>query len=227
MKKTFYEDVVSLDVDAQRGFTPLCPGELPVPEGDQIVPELNAQAKFAFMRVGSKDAHPRNPVWLANQSHPVLSPVVGQDNADLYWPAHCVPGTPGFELLPGLPKVEEYDFFVYKGIEPHMHPYGACFHDLGDTRSTGLIEWLADGKIDTVIVGGLATDYCVMTTCIQLLGHGFKVILNLGACRAIDPGCIAAKIYEVKKTFNWGDRGELFRVVNSASELESMIEVPK
>jgi nicotinamidase/pyrazinamidase len=227
MKKIFYGGVASLDVDAQKGFSPICPDELPVPEGDKIVPELNAQAKYAFMRAGSKDAHPRNPVWLAGQSHPVMSKVVGQPDADLYWPAHCVPGTPGFELLPGLPKPEEYDYFVWKGIEPHLHPYGACFHDLLDTRSTGLIEWLVDNKINTVIVGGLATDYCVMTTCIQLLILGFKVILNLGASRAIDPGSIAAKIYEVKKTFNSGERGELFKVINSAAELEELIQVAK
>lgn len=227
MKKTYWEDVASIDVDAQKGFSPICPGELPVPEGDKIVPELNKQAEFAYFRVGSKDAHPRNPVWLASQYHAVMSPVANQDNADLYWPAHCVPGTPGFELLPGLPKPEEYDFFVYKGIEPHMHPYGACFHDLKDQRSTGLIEWLVDNKITTVIVGGLATDYCVMTTCIQMLGHGFKVILNLGATRAIDPGSIAAKVYDVDKTFNHTEAGVLFTVVKSADELKDLIQVVK
>ena len=59
-------EVASLDVDAQRGFTPLCPNELPVPGGDHIVAELNAQAKCARLRIGSKDAHPANPVWLAD-----------------------------------------------------------------------------------------------------------------------------------------------------------------
>ena len=29
--------IASFDVDAQKGFTPLCPNELPVPEGDTIV----------------------------------------------------------------------------------------------------------------------------------------------------------------------------------------------
>lgn len=36
--------VASFDVDAQNTFTPLCPDELPVAEGTDIVAQLNAQA---------------------------------------------------------------------------------------------------------------------------------------------------------------------------------------
>ena len=57
MVKFVKAQVASFDVDAQNTFTPLCPDELPVPEGNCIVDELNAQAKWANYRVGSKDAH--------------------------------------------------------------------------------------------------------------------------------------------------------------------------
>ena len=49
--------IVSLDIDAQKTFTPLCPAELPVHEGHRIAAELNAQARLAQLRVMSKDAH--------------------------------------------------------------------------------------------------------------------------------------------------------------------------
>ena len=39
--------IASFDIDAQNTFTPVCPDELPVAEGDTIAPELNAQAQFA------------------------------------------------------------------------------------------------------------------------------------------------------------------------------------
>ena len=39
--------IVSLDIDAQKTFTPLCPAELPVHEGHLIAAELNAQARLA------------------------------------------------------------------------------------------------------------------------------------------------------------------------------------
>ena len=42
--------IASFDIDAQNTFTPVCPNELPVVEGDQIADELNAQAKFASLR---------------------------------------------------------------------------------------------------------------------------------------------------------------------------------
>lgn len=57
--------------------------------------------------------------------------------------------------------------------------------------STGLIEWLRCQNTDTVIIGGLATDYCVKTTVLQLLkGGNWQVIVNEAACRGIAPDTI-------------------------------------
>ncbi len=178
--------VASLDVDAQNGFTEHCPDELPVPDGHTIVEALNAQAKLASYRIGSKDAHPANPEWLASETHPIFS-LLNKKNMQHYWPKHCVPGTEGFKLVTGLPHPSEYDYYVWKGIEPDMHPYGACYHDLQEKLSTGLIEFLLYKNITTVLVGGLATDYCVKTSVLQLLKAGFRVILNLAACKGLDP----------------------------------------
>lgn len=189
--------VASFDVDAQNCFTPVCPDELPVPEGTLIVGELNAQAQLAEFRVGSKDAHSPQAVWVANNANPQFSPVEGA-NVDIRWNCHAVPGTKGFELIAGLPHPVEYDFFVWKGVEPDMHPYGACYHDLADTRSTGVIEWLRAKHVSQVIVGGLATDYCVKTTVLQLLKAGFGVVVNLGACRGIASDTVASAAKEMR-----------------------------
>lgn len=180
------ERVASFDVHAQNTFTPLCPQELPVPEGDQIVDELNAQALKAKFRIGSKEAHHPEAVWVATKDNPVLSPIQGE-NVDVHWPKHSITGTKGFELIKGLPKVTDYDFFVWEGIELDMHPYGVCYHDRAEKLSTGVIEFLRAHRIDIVIVGGLATDYCVKTTVLQLLKAQFKVVINLAACRGLSP----------------------------------------
>lgn len=176
--------VASFDVDAQKTFTPLCPAELPVPGGDEIVAELNTQAKFASVRVGSKDAHSAKAIWVASDSQPQFSPVAG-DNVDIRWNRHAEPGTLGFELLDGLPAPKDYDYFVWKGVELDMHPYGACYHDFKEQLSTGVIEFLRGRSIKQVLVGGLATDYCVKVTVLQLVRAGFEVIVNLAACRGI------------------------------------------
>lgn len=187
----------SFDIDPQNGFTPVCPDELPVAEGHTLAPALNHQATFARLRVVSKDAHPPGAIWVADQAHPAFSPVDG-DNVDIRWPVHCVPGTTGFELINGLPPVTAYNYIVYKGIEPDMHPYGACYHDLNDTLSTGVIEYLKSEQIQHVICGGLATDYCVKLTVLQLLRAGFQVIVNLAACRGIAEESIAEALEQMR-----------------------------
>lgn len=180
--------IASFDVDAQNGFSENAPNELPVPGGAGIVPALNDMAARAELRIGSKDAHAPNAVWVVASHAEMLKPL-DLPNADLTWVSHCVPGTPGFELLPGLPAPIDYDFFVWKGIEPDLHPYGACYHDLANRRSTGVIEYLKAQGVDTVIVGGLALDFCVKNTALQLREAGFEVLLYLPACRAIsEPG---------------------------------------
>ena len=181
--------IASFDVDAQKGFTPLCPDELPVPGGDAIAPALNQLAERATMRLGSKDAHSPQAAWVAPSHAEMLKPLP-LANADLSWVSHCVPGTPSFELLDELPAPLDYDYFVWKGVEPDLHPYGACYHDLAERRSTGLIEFLQARSVDTVLVGGLATDYCVKTSVLQLRRAGFRVIVHLDACRGIAPETI-------------------------------------
>ncbi len=187
----------AFDVDAQYTFTHDCPDELPVSGGHEIVDALNEQATFSSIRVGSKDAHSPKAVWIANDEQAMFSPVVGK-NVDIAWKLHAVPGTKGFELIEGLPRPADYDFFIWKGIELDMHPYGACYHDLGDQLSTGVIEYFKVKAIETVIVGGLATDYCVKTTALQLRAADFEVIVNLEACRGIAEDTVSAAIEEMK-----------------------------
>lgn len=210
--------IASFDVDAQKGFTPLCPDELPVPGGDAIAPALNQLAERASLRLGSKDAHSPQAAWVAPTHAEMLQPLP-LANADLSWVSHCVPGTPGFELLDGLPAPLDYDYFVWKGVEPDLHPYGACYHDLAEKRSTGAIEFLRHNGVQRVLVGGLALDYCVKTTALQLRRAGFAVDVFLPACRAIavdtaDSACVEmraagialhASLDELDAALNLGD----------------------
>ena len=191
--------IIAIDVDAQRTFSPLCPNELPVAKGDEIVEELNAQAALADFRVMTKDAHSQHAVWAVEKAEESLQPL-NYANSDLTWCRHAEVGSVGFELLPQLPHPTEYDFLVYKGVERDMHPYGACFHDLTGKISTGLIEWLHAKQAAVLIVGGLATDYCVKNTVLQLLANGtWQVYLNLAACRGIADDTVAAALDEMRQ----------------------------
>jgi nicotinamidase/pyrazinamidase len=206
--------IAAFFVDCQKGFTPLCPNELPVKEGHLIVDELNkiiTQVKAMYL-VGSKDCHPVNATWIAPSPDKILQPVPnGGPNIDVYWPAHCIVGTKGNELLDGIPSVENFDFFIFKGIEPNLHPYGACYHDIKEELSTGVIEYLWEKGVTEVVVGGLATDYCVKTTALQLKEAGFKVTIPLSACRGVAPDTTDKAIGEMKS------KG--IRIVQSVSDL--------
>lgn len=176
----------SFDVDAQKGFTPLCPNELPIKNGDTIVPGLELLASKCDYRVGSKDWHNEKAVWKSTKSNEQLTKCEGYKNVDVYWNMHCVGGELGAELLPNLPHPSDYDFFVWKGMEPDIHPYGACYHDLYEKISTGVIEFLKSKEVTEVYLGGLALDYCVLNTALQLVHSGFKVFIYIPATRAID-----------------------------------------
>jgi len=192
-------EIACFDTDAENCFTPICPDELPVPGGTEIVKELNDQAELGDFRIASKDGHPENAIWRATRKDPQFSPVEGE-HVDMRWNMHGVPGTKGFELIDGLPHISKYQFIIYKGVEKDMHPYGACYHDPAEKISTGVIEFLKYKGVKVVIVGGLATDYCVKLTVLQLLRAGFIVILNLGACRGIAEDTTKAAIEEMRNS---------------------------
>ena len=181
---------VSFDVDAQNGFTPICPFELPVLGGNEIVKECNDNAVRADYRYMSKDAHSAASVWVANEKKPQLSKVVGFPDVDVRWNQHCVVGTAGFELINGLPHPSQYNYIVYKGAEKDMHSYSPIYHDLAKKISTGVIEKARYDGIDTFILGGLALSLdehplCLGEAALDLNAAGFRVIVNLGATRSI------------------------------------------
>ncbi|QRN41009.1 MAG: isochorismatase family protein [Neisseriaceae bacterium] len=193
--------IVTIDIDVQKGFSSLCPNELPVEDALSIVTELNYQATLSDFRVLTKDAHSSNAVWIVSSPEEMLRPL-SYKNANLTWVSHCLVGSEGFETLPGLPMSDEYDFIVYKGLENDMHPYGACYHDLDKKISTGLLEWLSVKDANILLIGGLATDYCVKSTVLQLLEYSkqWKVIVNLAACRGITNKTIELAVEQMRQS---------------------------
>ena len=174
----------SFDIDCQKGFTPLFPNELPVPGGHSIVGECNKNAIRAQFRIGSGDFHPSNAVWLANEKQPQFS-ALDYPEANIAWNAHCMSGTKGAELLDGLPAIKDYNYFVFKGIVPDLHPFSPIYHDLSKKMSTGVVEWAKAHDITTFICGGLALEYCYGEGVLDLLKAGFQVIVNFASTKGL------------------------------------------
>src|SRR5882724_5336749 len=91
-------------VDVQNDFVP--GGALAVPEGDKIVPVVNAlMSKFKLV-VATQDWHPPNHSSFA-ANHPGREPfeqITVRKKPQTLWPVHCVRNTKGAELVPGLSK---------------------------------------------------------------------------------------------------------------------------
>ncbi len=186
-------------VDIQNGF---CPGgNLPVPDGDQVVPVANKlidSGKYDLI-VASQDWHPPGHGSFAS-SHPGKKPFeMGElsGKPQMMWPDHCVKNTLDAELHPAL-KSEEIDLIQQKGENPLVDSYSA-FRDNDQDASTGLSDFLEDQGVTELDVCGLATDYCVKFSALDALEMmpGIKVRFIEDASRGITPEGVAAAIDEM------------------------------
>lgn len=140
-----------LIVDPQVDF---CPGgALAVPGGDTIFPTLNEVAAKAPVVVASRDWHPPHHVSFVERG--------GE------WPPHCVQGTRGAEFHPALDRTRITHVFS-KGQDPDRDAYSAF-------DGTDLAGWLRERGVDSLVVGGLATDYCVRASVLDAREAGFEV----------------------------------------------------
>jgi nicotinamidase/pyrazinamidase len=177
-----------LIVDFQNDFTP--GGALPVEHGDQIAEPINAIAgRFPFV-VATRDWHPPDHGSFEGVE---VDPAKwhGIDPPGI-WPVHCVQGTPGAELYPGLDR-SKVDQVVDKAQDPNTQGYSS-FH------GGNLAEVLREHDVDHVYVAGLATDYCVKNTVLDAVREGFGVTVVGDAIRGIDvkPGDSQRAIEEMR-----------------------------
>ncbi|QRK86847.1 bifunctional nicotinamidase/pyrazinamidase [Pseudomonas granadensis] len=173
-----------LVIDVQNDFIP--GGQLPVPEGDLIVPLINRLARQFSQVIIAQDWHPQGHASFASR-HPGKQPF---DSVQLpygeqtLWPEHCVQGTAGAELHPKL-DLPHAQLIIRKGCNPDIDSYSAFLEaDRGTT--TGLSGYLKERGIDTVYMVGLALDFCVMFSALDARAAGFNAYVVLDACRAID-----------------------------------------
>jgi nicotinamidase/pyrazinamidase len=160
-----------LIVDVQNDF---CPGgALAVAEGDDVVPVLNRLAK----RAGALGL----PVYASRDWHPAES--VHFVTSGGRWPVHCVAGTEGARLHPDL-RLPPNAMIVTKGTGNTDDGYSAFE---GRVAGRGrLIDDLRARGVTHLIVGGLATDYCVRASVLDARHEGLAVTVVGDGVRAVD-----------------------------------------
>ncbi len=182
-----------LVIDVQNDFIP--GGQLPVPEGDLIVPLINRLGDRFKQVIITQDWHPPGHASFAS-SHPDREPYEVIElpyGPQTLWPDHCVRATAGAELHKDL-NLPHAQLIIRKGCNPDIDSYSA-FLEADRKTTTGLAGYLKERGIDTLYLVGLALDFCVMFSALDARAAGFNVFVVLDACRAIDlDGSLAAAI---------------------------------
>lgn len=152
-------------VDVQNDF---CPGgTLAVPHGDEVVTPLNKLID-EFLERGE-------PVFKSRDWHPPTTKHFSAYGGT--WPVHCVQNTEGAEFHAALrddPRIT----VISKGMG-NTDGYSAF-------DETDLGSQLENAGVEEVVVGGLATDYCVKNTVLDALKRGYKVKAIEDAMRPVE-----------------------------------------
>ena len=161
-------------VDMQNDFVDPA-GSLAVPGGDRLVPAINAEVQRAAT-AGSVIVYTQD--W-----HPESTPHFAKDGG--IWPVHCVGGTWGAEFHPDLQVVGRS---IRKGQEGEDGYSGFRMRDpgTGEEIPTDLEAFLREAGVSSVVVCGLATDYCVKETAIDAVRLGFGTTVAAGMIAAVD-----------------------------------------
>ena len=162
-------------VDVQNDFC--SGGSLAVPDGDAVVDPLNRALELKWATtVATRDWHPADHGSFKEQGGP--------------WTPHCVQDSHGAQLHARLHAVRH---IVNKGVAKEDPGYSGV-------AGTDLAGHLRGAGVTRAFVGGLATDYCVRATALDLRKEGFDVVVLSDTVRAVDihPGDGERALQEMK-----------------------------
>ena len=160
-----------LVVDVQNDFC--MGGALEVPDGDSVVPIVNALAQRVADAGGavfaSRDWHP------ADSTH--------FDTGGGRWPVHCVQGSAGARFHPDL-ALPPTTVVLTKGDDRRADGYSAF--DGRTPEGLAFADALGKRGVTDLVVAGLATDYCVKASVLSAREAGLVVIVVEDAVRAVN-----------------------------------------
>jgi nicotinamidase/pyrazinamidase len=187
--------------DIQGCFTTWKNGSLAVPGSDEIYVKSVEVAtrrlkEEGFFIVATQDWHPPDHVSFAS-NHPGKKPY---DTIEIFgrvqvlWPVHCVQGTEDARLLIDSSL---FDAIVRKAQDPRIDSYSALKDDSG--TKTGLDAIFHERGVTSTVIFGIATDYCVKATAIDLVRAGFKVVAVEQLCKGVTPETSAQALKQMQE----------------------------
>jgi nicotinamidase/pyrazinamidase len=214
-----------LIIDVQNDFCPAytsasgskyADGALAVKDADSVIAPLNSLSKTIAQANGkvaaTQDWHPPGHISFTSSHNGKRA----GDTVGASWPDHCVQGTHGADFHEAL-DLKPVSLIIRKGFRKELDSYSAFFENDRKT-STGLEGWIKCLGIETVILGGLATDYCVLFSAMDCKRLGYKTIVAQDAVRGVGlpEGSVENAVAEMKKAG--------IEFVSSAELLENIIK---
>lgn len=175
-------DILGL-VDVQPTFMP--GGELPVADGDAVVPAINRLLGLFDHAFATQDWHPRGHSSFAS-AHSGCKPYDTIDmpyGRQVLWPDHGLQGSANAALHRDL-DLGKVEVIIRKGFHPQIDSYSTFFENDRAT-GTGLDGWLRQRGFTRVFLAGLATDFCVAWSAEDAVHLGYEVVVIEDACRGI------------------------------------------
>lgn len=173
-----------LIIDVQVDF---CPGgALEVPEGDTIIPVINALSKEFEVVVQTQDWHPAGHSSFASSKdekkpYETITMPYGEQ---VLWPDHCIQGSKGADFHPNL-NTDRSQLIIRKGFRKDIDSYSA-FYENDNKTPTGLAGYLRERDVNTLYAAGLATDFCVKWSVLDGIKEGFEMYVVEDAVKGID-----------------------------------------
>ncbi len=148
---------VLVGVDVQNDFIT---GSLAVNEGDQVITPLNNVAETVRQSSGH--------VIYTRDWHPAKTPHFADFGGQ--WPVHCVADTEGAKFHSNL-DVRPGDIIISKGMgQTNGYSGWEGVSDEGKTLESIITPETLRERV-TLYIGGLATDFCVKATALDIAEH--------------------------------------------------------
>lgn len=149
-------------------------GSLAVPGAEEIrdtIRDLTFSGRYDIV-AATQDWHPADHCSFVEQGGP--------------WPVHCVRSTVGASIAGGLLQLVTPGWVFIKGDSRDVEEYSGA--EARDYEGRWLTNRLEEEGVTEIDVVGLALDYCVKETAIELReADGFAVRVILDATRAVSP----------------------------------------
>jgi len=172
-----------LVIDMQIDFLP--GGSLAVTDGDAILPGINALAARFEHVILTQDWHPRGHISFASTHGlaPFTDTIEAPYGTQALWPDHCIQGSRGAELHPGL-DIQHTELILRKGFRTGIDSYSAFTENDGVTP-TGLTGYLRERGLTRLFLTGVAYDFCVGFSALAAAHLGFEAIVVQDLSRAV------------------------------------------